>query len=261
MRRNARRIGRRVDIIAAAPVGDMSRARNMVFGWALAIALVAVFASLGAWQLRRGAEKQAMLDAAAQVTDSREARPLAVASDAARAGGYDWAEGTGSFDPRGPLWLDNQQRAGRVGVRAYRIFHPDDGAPLLVDLGWLPLAGNRVMPAVELPPGKLQLRGLLAPPPSTGIALGSGLARSGDGWLLTRIDLDAIAAATDMPEPLAPRVLRLDPALPLGHERDLELLANTLPPAKHRGYALQWFGLALAVLVTALILTFRRTRR
>ena len=61
--------------------------------------------------------------------------------------------------------------------------------------------------------------------------------------------------------PLAPRVLRLDPALPLGYDRDLELLANTLPPEKHRGYALQWFALELAVFVTALILTFRRSRR
>ena len=261
MRRHARRVGRRVRIIAATQVGDMSRARNTVFGWVLAIVLIAVFASLGAWQLRRGVEKQGMLDAAAQITGSRSARPLAVAADPERAGDYDWAEGTGDFDPRGPLWLDNQQRAGRVGVRAYRIFHPDEGATLLVDLGWLPLAGDRVMPAVELPPGRLQLRGLLARPPSTGIALGSGMARSGDGWLLTRVDLDAITAATDLPEPLAPRVLRLDPALPLGYDRDLTLLANTLPPAKHRGYALQWFGLALAVLVTALILTFRRPRR
>lgn len=239
----------------------MMRARNTVFGWTLAIALIAVFASLGAWQLRRGVEKQGMLDAAARITDVRAARPLAAAAAPEHARGYDWAEGSGRFAARGPLWLDNQQRDGRVGVRAYRIFQPDAGAPLLVDLGWLPLAGDRVMPAIALPPGRVELRGLLAPPPSTGIALGSGLARSGDGWLLTRIDLAAIAAATDLPEPLAPRVLRLDPALPLGYERDLELLANTLPPAKHRGYALQWFGLALAVLVTALILTFRRPRR
>ena len=261
MRRQTRRVGRRARIIAAAQAGGMSHARNTVFGWTLALVLAALFASLGAWQLRRGVEKQAMLDTAAQITGSRIARPLALAADPARTRGYDWAEGTGSFDPRGPLWLDNQQRAGRVGVRAYRIFNPETGAPLLVDLGWLPLAGDRVMPAVERPPGRLQLRGLLAPPPSTGIALGSGLARSGDGWLLTRIDLDAITAATGLPQPLAPRVLRLDPALPLGYDRDLVLLANTLPPAKHRGYALQWFGLALTVLVTALILTFRRPRR
>ncbi len=238
----------------------MTRTRNLLAGWALALGLIALFAWLGFWQLRRAAEKQLMLDSAAQVTGARVARSLAAAGDPSRSNGYDWAEGVGRFDPAGPLWLDNQQRNGRVGVREYRIFHPDGGPPLLVDLGWLPLAGDRVMPEVQAPPPAGQLRGLLVPPPSTGIALGSGLARSGDGWLLTRIDFDAIANATGIATALAPRVLRLDPSLPIGHERDLVLLANTLPPEKHRGYALQWFGLALAVLVTALILTFRRAR-
>jgi cytochrome oxidase assembly protein ShyY1 len=55
-------------------------------------------------------------------------------------------------------------------------------------------------------------------------------------------------------------VLRLDPAMAGGYARDLEILPNTLPPEKHLGYAVQWYGLALAVLVTALVLTFRRPR-
>jgi cytochrome oxidase assembly protein ShyY1 len=59
---------------------------------------------------------------------------------------------------------------------------------------------------------------------------------------------------------LAPRVLKLDPALPIGYARDLDVLPNTLPPARHLGYAVQWFGLALTVLVTALVLTFRKPR-
>ena len=55
-------------------------------------------------------------------------------------------------------------------------------------------------------------------------------------------------------------MLRLDPAVPLGHARDLELLSNTLPPEKHRGYAVQWFGLALATLVILIVLNLRRRR-
>jgi len=239
----------------------VSRQRTLVFGWLLAVAAITLFSNLGLWQSRRAVEKQAMLDAAAQVLDARAPVALAAAADSARAHRYDWAAGAGRFDPRGPLWLDNQQREGRAGVRAYRIFVTERGTALLVDLGWLPLGGDRVLPPIARPAGQIELRGLLAPPPSPGIALGSGVARSGDGWLLTRVDPAAIAAATGLSVPLAPRVLRLDPALPLGHARDLELLANTLPPAKHRGYALQWFALALAVLVTALILTFRRPRR
>ena len=40
--------------------------------------------------------------------------------------------------------------------------------------------------------------------------------------------------------------------------RDLDLLPNTLPPEKHRGYAFQWAALASAVLVIALVLGLRR---
>ena len=238
----------------------MSRTRTLFVGWTLALLAIALFTSLGSWQSRRAVEKQAMLDAAAHVTGARAAVPLSAASDPERVRGYDWAGGVGEFDARGPLLLDNQQRNGRAGVRAYRIFVPAQGAPLLVDLGWLPLAGDRALPAIARPTGTLALRGLLAPPPSPGIALGGGIARSGAGWLLTRVDTVAIARDLGLSVPLAPRVLRLDPALSIGYDRDLELLANTLPPDKHRGYALQWFAMALTVLVIALILTFRRPR-
>lgn len=240
----------------------MTRRARLLLGWTLALAAIALFAGLGSWQARRAGEKQAMLDSAARVLSERRAVSLSAAADPARARSYDWAEGTGRFDERGPLWLDNQQRNGRVGVRAYRLFVPeDDGRPLLVDLGWLPLPGDRAMPAVPRPSGRIGLRGLLAPPPSAGIAVGAGIARQGDGWLLTRVDADAIAKEMGLSVDVAPRVLRLDPTLPLGYERDLALLSNTLPPEKHRGYSFQWFALALAVLATALILTFRKTRR
>lgn len=236
----------------------MSRRGSLLFGWVLAVLVIAMFVRLGFWQSQRAVEKQAMLDAAAQVLDTRQPVSLAAATAPGRTEGYDWAAGRGRFDQRDALLLDNQQRDGRNGVRAYRIFLPEEGGPLLIDMGWLPLGGERVLPVIERPGGLIELRGLLAPPPSVGIALGAPLVRDGDAWLMTRVDPVAIASATGLSIPIAPRVLRLDPALPLGFDRDLELLANTLPPAKHQGYALQWFALALAVLVTALVLTFRR---
>ncbi len=70
---------------------------------------------------------------------------------------------------------------------------------------------------------------------------------------------EALARALSLPA-LAPRVLKLDPDLRLGYARDLDILPNTLPPERHVGYAVQWFGLAAAVLVTALLLTWRSRR-
>ena len=248
-------------IIAAVGGGSMHARLKLFVWWALALLLAAGFASLGLWQSRRAVEKQAMLEGAAGVLAERTPLPLAVASDPARAQTLEWAAGEGQFDPRGPLWLDNQQREGRVGIRAYRIFVPDDGAPLMVDLGWLPLPGDRALPDIERPEGRVAVRGLLSAPPSAGIALGPSLAAQGDGWLMARVDVADVQRMTGLSLPLAPRVLRLDPDVPFGYTRNLALLANTLPPEKHRGYAVQWFALALTVLATALILTFRRKTR
>jgi len=83
-------------------------------------------------------------------------------------------------------------------------------------------------------------------------------------WLATRLDIPAIAAQLQLQLPAAAlpgQVLRLDPAMPLGYARDLELLPNTLPPSRHLGYAVQWFAMALAVLVIAGVLHVRRRGR
>ena len=37
--------------------------------------------------------------------------------------------------------------------------------------------------------------------------------------------------------------------------------SNTMPPERHLGYAVQWFGLALTVLVVAATLTFRMKKK
>ena len=238
----------------------MSRRRNVLSGWALACVAIVLFAGLGAWQLGRKAEKQRMLDATGQVLAARLAKPLSAAADPRRVRDYDWAAGSGRFLDAPAVLLDNQQRAGRVGVRAYRVFQPANASmPLLVDLGWLPVPGDRTLPGVARPDGTLQLQGLLAPPPSHGIARAQAVPQPGGTLLTTGLDTAGLRAALDL-DGLAPRVLRLDPRLSLGYARDLDILPNTLPPERHLGYAVQWFALALAVLVTALILTFRKAR-
>jgi cytochrome oxidase assembly protein ShyY1 len=237
----------------------MRRAVTRAVGWLVAIVAMAAFAAAGAWQLDRQRQKQALLDEVASVLEQRSAAPLAAAADPARARRHDWAAGSGRFVDGPAVLLDNQQRNGRPGIRAYRVFAPDAGAPLLVELGWLPVPGDRTLPAVDRPEGHLQLAGLLAPRPGTGIGAGTAVAQP-DGNLLT-LSLEPARLDPALRQPgLAPRVLKLDPAIAIGHDRDLAILPNTLPPERHLGYAVQWFALALAVLVTALVLTFRKQR-
>jgi cytochrome oxidase assembly protein ShyY1 len=229
--------------------------------WVLAVSCIALFTRLGFWQLSRMHQKQALLDASHAVLTARKALPLSVAADPRRASGYDWAVGQGRFIAAPAILLDNQQHEGRVGVRAYRVFQPVGSGvpPLLVDLGWLPLAGDRRMPTIARPGGEWRLAGLLAPPPSGGLARDGVVPQGNDTLLAIALSTTTLRHALRLPA-LAPRVLKLDPAQRLGYARDLDILPNTMPPERHLGYAVQWFGLALTVFVTALVLTFRKPR-
>ena len=164
--------------------------------------------------------------------------------------------------PRHALLLDNQMRAGRAGIRVYCLFSPAGASrSLLVDMGWLPLDGQRDMPVAACPSGRTRIRGLLAPPPSAGFRMGPAQRQlDPQTWLATRIDPAETPKPWKLARALAPRVLKLDPALDMGYARDLDVLPNTLPPQRHLGYAVQWFGLALAVLVIAVVLTLRRRK-
>ncbi len=237
----------------------MMRKHTRLIGWIAALLVILAFCQLGRWQLQRMHEKEALL--AQQVPARAQSLTLRQAQTAPPR--LRWVEDRGRFLP-GTILLDNQTREGRAGIKVYQPFQSDDGAQVLVDLGWLPMPPDRVVPSITPRTGHTAISGLLAPPPATGLALGPALSPVPQAgvWLASRMPPDDMARALSLPPgSLAVRVLRLDPVLPGGYARDLELLPNTLPPSRHLGYAVQWFGLALTVLVVALVLEFRRHRR
>lgn len=247
----------------------LSTRRWGLAGWGLALLVALVFANLGRWQLGRMHEKTAMLASLQQVLQQRDAgdvSTLRAASGTSVVRDYAWAGGAGRFAPLAPLLLDNQVRDGRPGVRVYRAFLPDAGSPLLVELGWLPLDAQRHAPAAALAmpaEGTVRVSGLLMPPPASGLAIGEAIRGDQNAWWMTRLDIPAVqrVLGSTINGSLAPRVLRLDPRSSMGFTRDLDILPNTLPPERHLGYAVQWFGLAAAVLCTAAVVTLARRKR
>lgn len=237
----------------------MTRQHTAIFGWAMAVLVAALFCALGTWQLQRMHQKEALL---AQLPPTRAAA-ITLAQAASAPSSLHWIDDQLQFLP-GSVLLDNQLREGRAGIKVYQPARAASGVVVLVDLGWLPLPADRSLPLIRAEQGTQALQGLWAPAPATGIALGPALTagKQPQTWLATRIDLRAIAAQLGLGGAvLAPKVLRLDPALPLGYARDLDLLPNTLPPSRHLGYAVQWFAMALAVLLIALVLQFKKRRK
>lgn len=233
--------------------------------WLVVLLLCGLFVRAGLWQSGRAVEKEAQLAAAGAVLAARQPQAWPAAIDAMPA----WVRVQGRFEALPALRLDNQRRGERVGLRVYRAFRTEEGRRLWVDVGWRPLDATRRVPdEPALPAEPRTLAGLLVPPPSAGIALGPAASPLPDGGALAlRLEPTVLRglAEADAAGPTLPMgaivvtrgVLRLDPADPLGYERDLDLLANTLSPDKHRGYALQWFGFAAGLLLLSLFLQFR----
>lgn len=238
----------------------MNAAVRDVAGLAFAAALTTGFASLAHWQYQRGLLKQDYLQ---QWSQALEAAPAALTLPAGAVRQPQRMAGELlPLDDHPWLLLDNQRRGDRLGLQVYRFMHLRHGQTrVLVDFGWLPWSDRRQLPTLPEAPGVLEVDGLLLPWPGQGIALGPAVAwdRQASSLLLSRLDPTWLQEHAG--GPLVGGVFRLTDAPPAGLQRDRVALPNTLPAEKHFGYALQWAGLAVASVVTALVLIVRKRLR
>lgn len=205
--------------------------------------LLVLTLSLGVWQLNRADYKRQLLDELA-------APPLHIASaDALPAAGRTQAVLNGRFIQGRDLLLDNSPRAGIPGLAVVSPFVLRDGGAVLVFRGWLPAVGRRSDYASTLPslPSEkadfshglpVELAPLYSP-------LASAEATAGWPKFVVRLDTEQISAW--LQQPLSPQVawsLEEIGSLPLPPRP-----SQGFSPARHLGYAAQWFALAAVLLI------------
>lgn len=224
------------------------------FAVALTVAGVAFFVRLGVWQLHRAAEKEVLLRRFATAASAPIQGFDAIAHGAVPEH-YPHLRVRGRFEGQHAYMLDDQNHAGRPGVRVYAPFRPDGSSRLLLlGLGFLPREGADLK-LPQLPPlktGEVTVRGIYAPPPSPGLELGGNALKRQHAWpkLTTYIDMQQVAG--DLKATLYPRVLLLDPDPAQAYVR--QWTPGFMPPARHRGYAFQWFSFAVAAVAIFVIL-------
>jgi cytochrome oxidase assembly protein ShyY1 len=227
----------------------------------LTVAGALLFVRLGVWQLHRADYKDDLLrryaaaaGAPLQDFDRVAAGPPADAYLRVRVDGRYLADRI--------YLLDNPKHDGRGGVEVYVPFQPrGHDRLLLVDLGFLPGNGSGTQPQLPpLPTGEVTLQGLYQPPPGHGLEMGGDALSRQTRWPKTTIYLDAKQVAVDLGRTLYPRLLTLDPDPAAIYVREHTLDFGSMPPARHRAYAFQWFTFALVAVVTFLVL-HRKKRR
>lgn len=237
----------------------MTRRRPRWLPLFAAAAAIALFTGLGLWQVERAGEKQALLDKLDKVSGAPH-DGLPSDEQALHRLEFDRIRLHGRFEAGQQYLLDNRILEGRAGYDVLVPLHLADGRTVLVDRGWVPLGPGRT-PAepVDLSEsGRVVVTGRVWLP-DPGIDLGPALAPPGpSAWprTATRVDFDAMGRA--LGQELVPAVIRAAGDAPwILRPRPM---SPHFGPRRHYGYALQWFALALTVLIVTLWQTLRGRR-
>lgn len=230
-----------------------ARFRAPVWAWLLTAAAVALFGALGRWQLSKGLAKQAM--AATMADRAVEPEIISPANAAPQGLQVRRAQARGRYLADRQLLMDGQSSHGRPGYRVWTPLELPNGAAVLVDRGWIPQ--DRTGLDAGLPQGTLVVTGAWRSLPQPGIRLAGTVncpqEKQFPAVVLypTPDDLECLLG-----RPVVGGLLLLDADAPAGFVREWSDFG--FPPARHFGYAFQWFMLALAAIVVFIVVNRKR---
>jgi surfeit locus 1 family protein len=223
----------------------------------LALALVALFISFGQWQWNKAAVKGDLQT----LLDTRSAEPatrLPAAPADAQSMRYRQVGVRGHYEPAQQILIDNRvhrEQAGYHVITPLRIENSE--MRVLVNRGWVPaLAEHRLTPAIATPGGIVEVAGMAIIPGTRYFTLGAEGAANSE-WQTVWQNLDMIRYGKAVNFPLQPVIIQLAPESTAGgFAREWPRPDERIE--RHVGYALQWWGFALATVLIWLVANFRR---
>ncbi|STX28118.1 Uncharacterized conserved protein [Legionella beliardensis] len=229
--------------------------RSFTPNWLLALVVIlisALFIYLGMWQLRRAEEKNLMLAA----FQKQATQPPLTWQPGIKLKQYQRITVKGHYLTQNFL-LDNQHHQHQFGYNLLTPLVLADGKVILIDRGWLPGDLNRRnLPTVSFPEGELQLAGQVYYPSSKNWVLGQNLeVKSANLALVEQIDVSQISQF--LHKFVYPFIIRLDKLEEGGYVREWAIVS--MPPARHKAYALQWFTMALVIWLIFIGLSVKKT--
>jgi cytochrome oxidase assembly protein ShyY1 len=253
-----------------------------------AVLTVAATVSLGRWQLSRAAQKEALqADIEAQKLKPALTQAEFLAMEKPSYAMHRPVRLRGLWLTPQTVFLDNRQMHGTPGFYVLTPFALEGTEQtVMVQRGWIQrnFVDRTRLGAVETPAGIVEVTGLVEPPPSHLLELGTPAsapaaaasapapaasapaapASAAEGYSPIRQNLDLEAFRAETKQPLRTDVsLQQTGAASEGLQRDWP--APALGLERHYGYAFQWFGLSALVVILYVwfqfITPFRRSRR
>jgi cytochrome oxidase assembly protein ShyY1 len=222
-----------------------SRKRIPYLATLIAFTAIVIMLGLGFWQLERKAEKDTRLT---NIEKAKQSGSINIAEAFLDINRYQDFVVTG----RGQVienyfYIDNKLVDGRPGFHVLLPYNTVQGI-LMINLGWIPSSGARgVLPDVVVP-SLSEIEGIVYLPQKNSLIQETNKAYGDFPVLLQQVDLDEISLHLGLP--ILPATLRL---LPDDSSFVRQWQAVSMSPEKHLGYAIQWFGLAIAALTVYLL--------
>ncbi len=224
------------------------------------VIVAAIGVSLGQWQTRRGDEKQA-------IQAKMAARQSAPAMTLENAAGIDVAGAEfrhiklrGRFVPTWVTYLENRPYNGVPGFYVLMPFKITGSAEsaILIERGWAPRDANdrTRVPVVPTPADEIEIEGVIRSDAGHLLQLGAAEAPR-PGAIMQNLDIAAYARASQLP--LAPFVVEQSGEIKDGLVRDWP--SPSLGIDRHRGYAVQWYALALMAVIFFVVTGFRSGKK
>jgi len=215
------------------------------------VAFTALFITLGFWQLDRAVEKTAQIAQHARLLN-QPIEKLEAVPDEQRLDGR-LVQLVGAIELDNIFLLDNVVLDGRVGFEVVHPMQLDKGGLVLVNRGFVAAGASRVvLPSVPA----LGNRGVTSGRIYRSDWMNSDQALAYDGWPRVVPTQDPEVLSGVLARQLLPFVVRVEASDPNGLPRNW--VTSVMLPAKHQGYAVQWFIMALVLVSMFLYFTFGR---
>jgi len=223
----------------------------------IAAVVFLILMSLGLWQLSRAEQKastQQALNASLSLSELEIVSPLNV-DEVNR---FRHVRLEGRFDTQHQYLLDNRIHKGRPGFLVITPFwYANENSVLLVNRGWLPLGQTRQdLPNITVADAPRVIRGILADLPGKLPSFGIGPSTSGGGWPRIIRDVEIEQIGLDLGYTMSPYLLQLEQADSAAYTQNWQAIASG--PEKNQSYAIQWFSMALVIVILFIGLNSRR---
>lgn len=218
----------------------------------LTLGAVILFMQLGFWQLARADEKKQMI-AAVDVLSKQQ--PIDWGATHRLPKQYQRLHVQGHFLPTVFL-LDNQHYRHQLGYDVLSPLLLDNGKVVLVDRGWVVAnQDHRELPSIKIPNQLIDLVGSAYYPSDKTWVLGQVLEKKDKNMaIIEQIDMPIIRQF--LLKSVYPFIIRLSPQAEHGFVRDWPVVAMSIE--RHFGYALQWFAIALVIIILFIVLNVKK---